>query len=102
MRMGEAKQVCFLPIEINLKSVSWNRFFFKGPQNKDHSPDGSGEYRRVFYTLALVVKNMPTNAGDLRDVSSMPGSGISAGEGRGNPLQYSCLKDPMTEAPGGL
>ena len=45
---------------------------------------------------------MPTNAGDLRDVSSIPESGISPGGGHGNPLQYSCLENPMTEEPGGL
>ena len=40
---------------------------------------------------ALVVKNLPTNAGDERDGSSIPGSGISSGGGSGNPFQYSCL-----------
>ena len=45
--------------------------------------------------MALVVKNLPTNAGDLRDVSSIPGSERSPGGGRGNPLQYSCLENPM-------
>ena len=39
-----------------------------------------------------VVKNLPTNAGD---VSSIPGLGRSPGEGNGNPLQYSCLGNPM-------
>ena len=39
-----------------------------------------------------VVKNPPANSGD---VSSIPGSGRSPGEGNGNPLQYSCLGDPM-------
>ena len=43
----------------------------------------------------LVVKNPPTNAGDIRDVGSIPGSGRSPGGGHGNPLQYSCLEDPM-------
>ena len=42
-----------------------------------------------------MVKNPPTNAGDLRDVSSIPGSGRSPGGGHGNPLQYSFLEDPM-------
>ena len=39
-----------------------------------------------------VVKNPPANAGD---VGSIPGSGRSPGEGNGNPLQYSCLENPM-------
>ena len=43
----------------------------------------------------LVVKNQPANAGDSRDACSIPGSGISPGEGHGNPVQYSCLGNPM-------
>ena len=44
--------------------------------------------------VALVVKNPPANAGDLRDAGLIPGSGRSP-EGRiGNPLQYSCLEEP--------
>ena len=38
-----------------------------------------------------MVKNLPGNAGDIRDVVSIPGSGRSAGGGHGNPLQYACL-----------
>ena len=44
--------------------------------------------------VALVVKNLPANAGDLRDVGLIPGSGRCPG-GNGNPLQYSCLENPM-------
>ena len=44
---------------------------------------------------ALVVKNPPTNSGDVRDVGSISGSGRSPGGGHGNPLQYSCLENPM-------
>ena len=52
--------------------------------------------------MALVVKNPPANAGDKRDVGLIPGLGRSPGEGHGNPLQYSCLENPMEEEPGGL
>ena len=45
--------------------------------------------------MAPVVKNPPASAGDLREVSSIPGSGRSPGGGHGNPLQYSCLENPM-------
>ena len=42
-----------------------------------------------------VVKNPIANAGDSRDKGSIPGSGKSPGEGHGNPVQYSCLGNPM-------
>ena len=45
--------------------------------------------------MDLVVKNPPTKAGDVRDKGSIPGSGRSTGGGNGNPLQYSCLENPM-------
>ena len=44
---------------------------------------------------ALVVKNPPANAEDIRDVGSSPGVGKSPGEGNGYPLQYSCLENSM-------
>ena len=43
----------------------------------------------------LVVMNPLANAGDLTDKGSIPGSGRSPGEGNGNPLQYSCLENPI-------
>ena len=43
----------------------------------------------------LVIKNMPANAGDVRDADSIPGLGRSPGGGNGNPLLYSCLGNPM-------
>ena len=52
--------------------------------------------------VAPVVKNLPANAGDTRDMGSIPGLGRSPGKGNGNPLQYSCLEMPWTEEPGGL
>ena len=45
--------------------------------------------------VALVVKNLPANARDIRDMGSIVGLGRSHGEGNGNPLQYSCLESPM-------
>ena len=45
--------------------------------------------------MVLVVKNLPVNAGDIRDMGSIPGLGRSPGGGHGNPLQYSCLGNPM-------
>ena len=49
----------------------------------------------AFSKTALVVKNLPANAGDEGDTGSVPGSGRSSGEGNGNPL-------PWTEELGGL
>jgi len=45
--------------------------------------------------VALVVKNSPASAGDISDPGSIPVLGRSPGEGNGNPLQYSCLENPM-------
>ena len=45
--------------------------------------------------VSLVVKNPPANAGDIRDVGSIPGLGRSSGGGHGNPLQYACLGNSM-------
>ena len=45
--------------------------------------------------MALVVKNLPANAGDIRDMGSILGSGKSPGEENGSPLQYSFLENPM-------
>ena len=44
------------------------------------------------YPGGSAVKNLPANAGDT---GWIPGSGISPGEGNGNPLQYSCLENPI-------
>ena len=45
--------------------------------------------------MVLVVKNLPGNAGDVRDMGLIPGSGRFPGGRHGNPLQYSCLENPM-------
>ena len=51
--------------------------------------------KQVVSRVVLVVKNLPANARDIRDAGLIPGSGRSPGEGNGNPLQYSCLENPM-------
>ena len=48
---------------------------------------------------ALVVKNLPANSRDKRDMGSVPGLGRSPGGGHDNPLQYSCLENPMDRGP---
>ena len=59
--------------------------------------DLTGLKSRASWTsqAALVVKSPPANAGDIRDVGSIPGSGRSPGGGHSSPLQYSCLENPM-------
>jgi len=44
--------------------------------------------------VALVVKNSPANAGDIREVGSIPRLGRYPRGGHGNPLQYSCVENP--------
>ena len=59
------------------------------------------EYFTIIYNIgrasqvALVVKNLPANAGDLRDAVSIPGLGRCPGGGHSNPLQYFCLENSM-------
>ena len=52
--------------------------------------------------MVLVVKNPPTNVGDLRDMSSISGSGRSPGEGNGKALQYFCLENAWQAAVHGV
>ena len=52
-------------------------------------------YNRRVSQVALVVKHPPANAGDIRNMGSIPGSGKTPRGGHGNPLQYSCLENPM-------
>ena len=47
------------------------------------------------FPAGAAVKNPPANAQEARDTGLIPGSGRSPGEGNGNPLQYSCLENPM-------
>ena len=45
--------------------------------------------------MALAVKNLPASARDIKNKGSIPGLERSPGGGHGNPLQYSCLENPM-------
>ena len=69
------------PVSEFRMSDSWPLFYFK--------------MLLALLIVALVVKNLAANAGDLRDVGLIPVLGRSPGEGQGNPLQYSCLENPM-------
>ena len=72
---------------------------YSGLENGLYSPWGLKEWDRseqlsLSLQVALVVKNLPANAGDGRDPGSISGPGRSPGAGHGNPLQYSCLEIP--------
>ena len=86
-------------------------FTFSILQTRNQALDSLGNFFKVTHTIwelqiksrymwlrasqgALVVKNLSASAGDRRDSCSIPGSGRSPGGGHGNPLQYSCLKNP--------
>ena len=61
-----------------------------------HNCKASGHHSGVVFPGGSVVKNPPANAGDAGDAGLTSGSGRSPGEeGNGNPLQYSCLGNPM-------
>ena len=52
-------------------------------------------YVYIHFPGGSAVKNLPAKAGATGDMGSVPGPGRSPGEGNGNPLQYSCLDNPM-------
>ena len=62
---------------------------------QDNRHDKSVTNGLIAFPGGTVVKNLPANAGDMRDSGSIPGSGRSPGEGNGNPRQYSCLQNSM-------
>ena len=62
---------------------------------QDGSEDESPKRNPTQSKVVLVVKNPPVTAGDIRDLDSIPGSRRSPGGGHGNPLQCSCLENPM-------
>ena len=55
----------------------------------------------VAFQVAPMIKNLPANSGVVRDMGSIPGSGISPRVGNGNPLQYSGLENPMDRGDAG-
>ena len=70
-----------------------------GPWLTVSSPFNGPSFYLAGFPGVSVVKNLPASAGDA---SSIPGSGRSPGEENGNPLQYSYVRNPMTEKSGGL
>jgi len=68
------------------------------PFTKHLKPVFVVDSRLLATQVVLVVKNLPANAGDAKDMGSIPGLGRSPGEGNGNPFQYSHLENPMDRA----
>ena len=73
-----------------LQAVAWNSVLHIAQGDKSRWDI----FGRVF-PGGSAAKNLPGNAGDTRDVGSIPGSGRSPGEGNDNPLQYFSLENPM-------
>ena len=67
--------------------------FMLQQQNWVFAAEANGPYWS--FPGGTVVKNPPASAGDTEDVGSVPGLGRALGGGHGNPLQYSCLENPM-------
>ena len=75
--------------EAHLTVQSKSNTISKGAANSNNTK--TKQFQRI--RVALVVKNLPANTGDIRDAGSIPKSGRSPGGGHGNPLQYSCLEN---------
>ena len=84
-----------------VKSILWLTIpstcqWFSWKENSRSSllvPEKDGRYSRLDQ-WALVVRKLPADTGDIRDVGSIPGLGSSRGGGHSNPLLYSCLEHP--------
>ena len=74
--------------------ISRGRLLYAECINKDPTLYSTAIYIKWASQVVLVVKNLPANAGDIRDTGSIPGSGRSTTVENGNPLQYSCLENP--------
>ena len=81
--------------KVKRKSIEWEKLFANHISEKGFVSRIYKEPLGTYILVVLVVKNPPANAGDIRHVGSIPGLGRSAGGGNGNPLQYSCLENPI-------
>ena len=81
---GKGYPLQYSPLENSMEYSPWG-----------HKESYMTEQLSLSLQVTLVVKNSLANAGDLRDTVSIPGLGRSPGEGHGNPLQFSCLENPL-------
>ena len=91
MRMGTAEEGSDLAFESKVREAANKRKYHSKLAFKALAEDFPGGPEKV----ARMVKNPPIDAGDIRDTDLFPESGRSPGGGHGNPLQYSCLENPM-------
>ena len=75
---------------LSLSFVWWFFFFFLVFSLRDF-----WQIKHIGFPRGLLVKNLPANTGDTREVGSIHGSGRSPRRGHGNPVQYSCLENSM-------
>ena len=85
---GNGTPLQYSCLENPMDGGAWCRLLSWGCRESDPT-------ERLQLQVVLVVKNTPANAGDLRDLGSIPGLGRFPGEGNSNPLQYSGLENPM-------
>ena len=74
------------PLLINYVNLNKSLTLFKYMSSANRGQDSQ---------MSLVVKNLPANTGDVRDMGSIPGFGRFPGGGNGNPLNFYCLENPM-------
>ena len=97
LKKKKTRKTCISSIELQTHIPGHTSLFILIPTHLAfsylRSLDGCTLY---LYDLCMtVVKNLPTNTGDTGDASSTPGLVNSPGKGNGNPLQHSCLRNPM-------
>ena len=102
----------FLQIQCLFPDLDLLMLFMNPRLRKPNLLHNSNERNRAFILLTfffflytqvvLVVKNLTTDEGDVRDAGSIPGSGQSPGGGHNTTLQYSCLENPMDRGAWGL
>ena len=95
------KQICLEYYLLGWPKSSFGVFFYHLMENSNYLFGQSYTCNRALQVV-LVVKNLPANAIDGRDVGSIPGSGRSPGGGHDNPVQYSCLESPVDREAGRL
>ena len=92
------KGMATTPVLLPGKFHGWRSLIGYSPwdcKESDTTEQFHWHWRKGASQGTLVVKNLLANAGDIRDVGSVPGSGRSPGEGHDNSLQYACLENSM-------